>query len=141
MATPLTEQARSPFDTTPAGSPRMATSPAVRKRIATKVDEIPDRQLACRAGRHKWPLDELEVGKKAPKGLEISPSPSGYQLDDVCTRCGKTRTFTTHGNILDDTTDRRYKDPKDWVKLDRDLEVTKNKLRAALIIRSGLLPS
>jgi hypothetical protein len=134
MVTPLSAQARAPFQ-----EHRMQTSPARRRRVATKVNDIPDGQLACRAGRHDWPMDRLQVGKPLPRGLEVDPAPGGcYQMTDICQRCGKRRIVTTlPQGVYDTSADYDYKDPADWVRLGRDLEVTKRELRAENIARNA----
>jgi hypothetical protein len=117
--------------------PRMTEgTPAERKRVADKLSDIPKGQLACRAGRHKWPSDDLEFGKPIPKGMETAPAPGGcHQIIDVCRRCGKRRIVTTMpGGVLDPAADYDYKDPKDWVRLSRELKVRKRELRAYNIL-------
>jgi len=115
-----------------------------RQRIATRLSEIPDGQLACRAGRHKWALDELETGKPLPKGLTAIPVADSeqrrgvYQLRDVCNRCRKVRIVTTLPNgIYDVNADYAYHDPDDWVKLAAELDVTKRDLRAENVARNA----
>lgn len=117
----------------------MQTSPAERRRVATRVSEIPDNQLACRAGRHKWPLDDLQYGKPVPKGLQAIPQVDGcYQLRDVCQRCGKVRVLTTlPKGVFDVSADYDYRNPSDWVTLGEELNVTKRDLRAENVARNA----
>jgi hypothetical protein len=117
----------------------MASSPARRRRIATKLSEIPDGQLTCRAGRHDWPLDKLQNGKALPRGLAAVPQNDGcYQMRDTCQRCGKVRVVTTlPRGIFDVSADFAYSDPADWVTLADELDVTKRDLRAENIARSA----
>jgi hypothetical protein len=109
--------------------------PGQKKRIAKRVSEIPNDQLACRAGRHLWPFDQLQAGKAIPRGLTVEPLPEArgvYEVRDVCPRCGKTRwMLTLPDSSIDPGANWSYVDPKDWVTLDRDLEVTKRDLRTA----------
>jgi hypothetical protein len=113
--------------------------PGRTRRVATKLSEIPTAQLACRSGRHLWPSDELEFGKPLPKGMTTAPAPNNcQQLIDKCRRCGKRRVLTTRpGGVMDPDAQYDYYDPKrsngdpdDWVKLSRDLEVTRRQLKA-----------
>lgn len=138
----LTDVVRSPHArvTEPQSTPRRSRNdPARKKRIARTLNEIPDNQLACRSGRHDWPMDRLQVGRALPKGLRAVPYTSGqYQLVDECQRCGKTRTITTLSDrSFDVDASYVYADPKEWVTLHEDLEVTKRDLRAENIRRNA----
>jgi hypothetical protein len=106
--------------------------PERNRRFTSKIEEIPDNQLACRAGRHKWPGDDLEAGKPLPKGLKAIPTAQRgvYQLVDECQRCGKVRRMDTlPRGVYDVSAEYSYADPKDWVTVDPDLDVTKRDLR------------
>ena len=117
-----------------------ARGPGQVRRVADRLSEIPGNQLACRGGRHLWPYDQLETGKPIPRGLTaIRQSGNGvWMLQDTCTRCGKTRwCLTLPMNIFDTAARWHYIDPKDWVKLSADLEVTKREVRAENIARNA----
>lgn len=119
----------------------MATATTTRQRVANRLSEIPDDQLACRAGRHMWPSDSLQAGKPLPRGLTAVASAETrgvYQLRDVCQRCGKTRVMDTlPKGVYDVNAQYSYRDPKNWVKLDQSLEVYKRDLRAENFRRSA----
>lgn len=123
----------------------MATIIAPARRVANKVSEIPDDQLACRAGRHKWPSDDLQTGKPLPKGLRAVPYQDGeqrrlgvFQLIDECQRCGKKRVMDTlPRGVYDVSAWYNYTDPKDWVKLDQSLNIHKRDLRAENFARNA----
>src|SRR5260370_39427019 len=116
----------------------MTLSPAQR-RIAVKLSEIPDEQLASRAGRHRWALDELETGVPLPRGLSAIPQHDGsYQLQDECSRCRKTRIVTTlPKGVYDINAEYTYHNPDDWVTLHQDLDATKRVLRAENVARNA----
>lgn len=100
-------------------------------RVAKKVSDIPPRQLACRI-RHRWPLDEdLEPGRRLPRGVEVIPQyDSTYMIRETCKRCGKRRIQDTlPGGQYDIHAPYRYDDPDDWVKMDGSLSVTRRDLR------------
>jgi rRNA maturation protein Nop10 len=119
----------------------MATITLPQQRIATKLSEIPDDQLACRAGRHMWPSDALQAGKPLPRGLTAVPHAQTrgvYQLRDTCQRCGKVRVMDTLPNgVYDVNAQYSYRDPKNWVKLDQSLDVYKRDLRAENFARAA----
>jgi hypothetical protein len=114
----------------------------LEKQIANAISEIPDDQLACRAGRHKWPSDDLQHGRPLPKGLHAHRTADNcFVLEDVCSRCGASRMMDTlPGGRMDALANWRYIYPKDWLHLSRDLESTKRDLRAENLSRcAGML--
>lgn len=103
------------------------------RRFARTIAEIPSDQLACRANRHKWGSDDLEVGKPLPRNLKAVPTAQRgvYQMVDECSRCGKIRVMDTlPKGVYDVSAEYAYHDPKDWVTIDPDLNVTKRDLKA-----------
>lgn len=105
-------------------------TPAERQRVVRQLNQIPDAQLACRV-HHKWPSEDLEVGKPLPKGLtaESTDQRGVYMLLDQCPRCGKIRWKLTRRNgIWPEEGGWHYIDPHnlpgydDWVKLDQDIK-------------------
>jgi hypothetical protein len=93
------------------------------------LSEIDDDQLACRAGRHDWPV--LKAGaKKLPKGMAASRQADGcFQITETCGNCRKKRVTTTlPGGVFDVDARRDYEDPENWVKIPRDLGLTRRDL-------------
>lgn len=90
------------------------------KLIATSVDQIPGKQLACRA-HHKWPSDDLIDSKVVPTGLAarlIDPEAGMWWVVDVCPRCGKTR-YKRYPRRVYDGTGWHYVEPLDWVRYEQ----------------------
>jgi hypothetical protein len=106
---------------------RINPGPGQRKKIANTIGEIPLDQLACRATAHRWALNDLEFGKRLPRGLsaERVGVEGVFELVDECLRCGKQRRIITGVNGQVGTGTRYYRDPIDWVRLSADLEVVK----------------
>ena len=104
-------------------------TPPEERRVVTRLNQIPDAQLACRV-HHKWPSEDLQFGQPLPEGLNATRTEKRgvWLLEDQCTRCGKIRWKLTLPNRGFDTSEGwRYIDPhnlpgyEDWVTLDADI--------------------
>lgn len=119
---------------------------SIRSSKTAYLNEIPDEQLACRAGRHDWPV--LVPGRKLPQNFRVARERDGvFQLTEICGRCGEERTMTTlPRGVFDMGAVYAYKYPKDWVRVPRDVElsrrdcVAENLRRCLPNIREAALP-
>jgi rRNA maturation protein Nop10 len=92
-------------------------------------------QLACRGQQHTWPV--VIPGRKLPKGWNHEPIGGGcYQITETCSVCGRQRTSVTlpHG-VVDEFVERRYASGDRWVRIPRDLGLTRSALRTEIYRR------
>jgi hypothetical protein len=89
------------------------------------LNEIPDWEVACRGGRHRFPLDDAVPGRKLPKGVGARPARDGcYQVAERCPKCQTLRVWLTlPGGRLDASVQYRYVYPPEWVKVPREFGV------------------
>jgi hypothetical protein len=103
------------------------------------LNEIPDEQVTCRAGKHDFAMDTAEIGKPLPSAISARPQHDGcYQIVDPCGRCGTVRiTVTLPGGGLDGDLDYRMIYPRDWHKIPREYPHGKRVLRREKFRRSA----
>lgn len=84
-------------------------------RMGSRITDIDDSIVACRAWGHEWP--KLRPGKPLPRRFRPSLQPGGVVLiTETCGNCGKTReSLTLSGGVFDRGVVRHYYDPKNWV--------------------------
>lgn len=101
------------------------------------VDQMTSGQRLCRRrGRHNWPSDHMEPGKKLPRGIDTPVRVEGvYQITEYCIDCSKECTWTTQPNGVYDIEGvvRRYKDPKGWVKIPSEIEAFPRNIKAVML--------
>jgi hypothetical protein len=99
---------------------RAVTTP--ERELLALLNTVPDTQVRCRAGRHKWPFDDAVPGKPLPRGISARPQVDGTALIvETCARCGKERRFMTgEGGALTGFETFGYSKPKDWVQIPRE---------------------
>lgn len=105
-------------------------TPPEERRYVTRLNQIPDAQLACRI-HHKWPSEDLQYGQPMPEGLTATRTEKQgvFLIEDQCPRCGKVRWKLTKPRRVWDTSEGwHYIDPKnlpgfeDWVSLDKNMK-------------------
>jgi hypothetical protein len=104
----------------PSAKLRAVTTP--ERELLALLNTVPDTQVRCRAGRHKWPFDDAVPGKPLPRGISARPQADGTSLIvEACGRCGKERRFLTGvGGALTGDETFGYSKPKDWVQIPRE---------------------
>lgn len=114
--------------------PRVTTRE--RAKLAV-VGKLSNEQLACRAGRHPWPV--LIPGLPIPDGIRPTPNHDGsFQITETCPICGSTRTRTTlPKGSYDRSAHYAYRHPEDWLTIHQDEEVTRGDIVAELYRRVG----
>ena len=95
------------------------------ERKLAKFAEIPDEQIECRGGRHKWPYDEWRprLDPRQPVGMDVSLEQSGvYYIAERCLNdCGRERHMVTAPGQFGVIETRQYKDPDGtWVTIHED---------------------
>jgi len=96
----------------------MARRRPAKKVVTADIREVPGRQLTCRV-HHDWPSEDVEDGKKLPRGVYVElvdEAADLWRLMDVCRRCGKTRWKPMPERRVV-RCNWNYIDPPDWVKL------------------------
>lgn len=109
--------------TGPAGKEKAVADTRQRKAprvVATSVDQIPGRQLACRV-HHKWPSEDMIDSRAIPRGLAarlVDPEAGMWWVTDLCPRCGKTRYKRYPGRVYDGT-GWHYIETREWVRFEQ----------------------
>jgi hypothetical protein len=108
----------------------MSRTQAYDPTMGSKITDIDDNIVACRAWGHDWP--KLRPGKALPKRFRPALQPGGVVLiTETCGNCGKTReTLTLSGGIFDRGAVRHYFDPKNWVVIPAYERVTPRDFQA-----------
>ena len=89
---------------------------APKRTVAVSVNEIPGKQLACRA-LHKWPSADLVDSRGIPRGMRaalVDKARDMWWVLDECPRCGKIR-YKRYPHRAYDGTGWHYTQPADWV--------------------------
>lgn len=100
--------------------------------------DMDDEQLACRAGRHSWPI--LIPGRKIPRGIRatLNAHDGSYQITETCPVCGETRTKTTlPRGVYDRNAVYRYEYPPNWIRIPLDEPISRADIVAELYRRVG----
>lgn len=110
----------------------------VRDSKLARLAELSDEQLACRAGRHSWPI--MVPGRKIPKGIYATryPEDGSYQITETCEICDETRVMVTLPNgVYDANAKYAYTYPKSWVRFSIDEEITRADIKGEYYRRVG----
>jgi hypothetical protein len=66
------------------------------QELQGELDQIPNDQVVCRAGRHQFALDDWEIGAPVPPTVYAETTEGGrYLLVDLCPRCTTRRIIET----------------------------------------------
>lgn len=108
------------------------------------IARLSPEQLACRGGRHDWPLNHLRLNHALPRGMKAVQIPETYgvwQMEETCPVCGTERIWTTgRGHSFRSDTVFSYVYPDNWVRIPRDIGVTSRDCLAVNIdLCSGML--
>jgi hypothetical protein len=107
--------------------------PETAHETPQEVGSIPARQKRCRAGHHRFPLDDWLPGEEpVPRGVSVMPSTEGrLKLVEPCTACQAVTgvTHTHPGGVFDGYLPRQIYYGKSWVKLDRDVPRSRRVMR------------
>jgi hypothetical protein len=105
--------------------------PTEERELLGFLNDIPDEQVVCRAGRHDFPWDRAVIGKPLPRGVSARPSNNGcFQILDLCSRCGTLRIgLTLPGGEVDADFAWSYRYPEDWVTVPHHLPHGRGVLR------------
>ena len=108
-----------------------------RPKPELTLAEVSDDIVACRAGRHRWPSDNLQPGTQLPRGFRPVLQLDGcVQITESCYRCGKTVSYLTGpGGTWQYGARRRYADPEQWKTFTIESGITKSSFRAELYRR------
>lgn len=119
----------------------MATTQTRRKphlRAVTEtpaeVGDIPARQLCCRGGHHKFPLDDWIPGEQLPRDITVMPASEGrLKIMEPCRSCRAVTgvTYTHPGGEFDPYLPRQLHYGTDWVRLAMDVPRSRRVMRAA----------
>lgn len=103
------------------------------------VEEVPDPQVECRGGNHRWPRWTDPKGANGlPAGMVTGPigEDGSFTVTETCGAgrrdrgCGKKRWYESDADgVIGDVTYRGYKDPRDWVRFRRAQEMRKSDFR------------
>jgi hypothetical protein len=106
------------------------------QRKLAKFAEIPEEQIECRGGRHKWPYDEWRprLEPRHPDGMDVSLEQSGvfYIAERCLNGCGRERHMVTAPGRFGVIESRQYKDPDGtWVAIHEtdDLDIRPSEWR------------
>lgn len=115
----------------------MAQQARVLHGKLARLNELDDRHLACRAGRHSWPV--LIPGRKLPKGISATRQADGcYQVTETCAVCDEERTKTTLPNgVYDQSATYKYRYPERWIRFSIDEEISRSDIVGELYRRIG----
>lgn len=98
------------------------------------VGDIPPRQLCCRGGHHRFPLDDWIPGEPLPSGITVLPaSEARLKIVELCTSCRAVTgvTYTHPGGVFDPYLPRHLQYGADWVRLAMDVPRSRLVMRAA----------
>lgn len=83
-------------------------------------EDIPTKQIRCRAGHHRFALDEWEPPAPIPRGVSVMFASEGrYKLMEPCLACMAVTgvTYTHPGGAVDGSLKRSIVYGQNWVRL------------------------
>jgi hypothetical protein len=86
----------------------------------TRPEAIPIKQVRCRAGHHRFPLDEWEPPGPVPAGVSVMFASEGrYKLVEPCRACQAVTgvTYTHPGGQVDGHLRRQIIYGDEWVRM------------------------
>lgn len=86
-------------------------------------EDIPTKQIRCRAGHHRFALDEWEPPAPIPRGVSVMFASEGrYKLMEPCLACMAVTgvTYTHPGGAVDGSLKRSIVYGTNWVRLPAD---------------------
>lgn len=115
------------------GTPRPPHLKAVQEEPA-EIGDIPARQLCCRGGHHKFPMDEWIPGEPLPRDITVLPASEGrLKIMEPCRSCRAVTgvTYTHPGGEFDPYLPRHLQYGPEWVRLAMDVPRSRRVMRAA----------
>lgn len=104
----------------------------------TRPEAIPSKQVRCRAGHHKFPLDEWEPPDPVPAGVIVMFASEGrYKLMEPCRACWAVTgvTYTHPGGGVDGYLKRHIVYGSEWVRMAQGAPRGKGLMRDTLYAR------
>jgi hypothetical protein len=128
---------------TRASGRRLRSVPARRtedQELTGILNEMPDLEVLCRTGWHRWALDEVMPGESWPDSVRAWPGRRGaFRIEEPCVKCGLTWriTDTLPGGRMDPFAVTRIVYDREWVTIPQGFKRGKRRIRQELYRRRG----
>jgi hypothetical protein len=104
------------------------------------LNEMPDLEVLCRTGWHRWALDEVMPGESWPDVVRAWPQRRGvFRIEEPCVKCGLAWriTDTLAGGTMDPFAVSRIVYDREWVTIPQGYKRGKRRIRQELYRRRG----
>jgi hypothetical protein len=125
------------------GRRRLSSVPARRtedQELTGILNEMPDLEVLCRTGWHRWALDEVMPGESWPDVVRAWPQRRGvFRIEEPCVKCGLAWriTDTLAGGRMDPFATSRIVYDREWVAIPQGYKRGKRRIRQELYRRRG----
>jgi hypothetical protein len=126
-----------------ASSRRLRSVPPRRtedQELTGILNEMPDLEVLCRTGWHRWALDEVMPGESWPDVVRAWPQRRGvFRIEEPCVKCGLAWriTDTLPGGRMDPFAVSRIAYDREWVTIPQGYKRGKRRIRQELYRRRG----
>lgn len=104
------------------------------------LNDMPDAEVRCRAGWHRWALDSVMPGESWPDVVRAWPGRLGvFRIEDPCTECGLAWRImdTLPGGEMDPYAQTRVVYDQEWVTIPQGYKRGKRRIRQEMYRRRG----